>query len=306
VEELSTLVQRVGLRPSNIVLEILESQDGDIRALADAATRYRDAGFLIAIDDFGAGHSNIDRLLQIQPDVVKLDGTLIRAKCRTTYRPLLPNLVSLLHSAGMLVVVEGVETNEELVLAVDANVDLVQGYLLGRPGLIVDQSEVSKRRVERAFETASETRDSQRHAFEARLMPYLDAVCEASKLLVNGRTPVDTILNTLDLCSGCYLLDDAGRPFDHDAISAGTKEIEPRFPPLSSVHDVRWDNKPYFMHALASPGIPIYSEPFLSLTSGRSCVAIACAIRLEQRCVVLVAKLDWASPQLPWPKVGVR
>jgi diguanylate cyclase (GGDEF)-like protein len=305
VDHILEIVRRYGLLPSNIVLEILESQEGDINVLADASHRYRDAGFLVAIDDFGSGHSNIDRLLRIQPDIVKLDGTLTRARCRTTSRPLLPNLVSMLHSAGMLVVIEGVETNDELVLAVEANVDLVQGYLLARPSPLPTHSDIAIQRVRRAFEVASETRHSQRYVFETKLRPYLDAVHEASALFaIRSKGPINDILRKLDLFRGWYLLDDSGRSLDHSPSEHSAEEDAPRFPHLASAEDVRWDNKRYFMEALATPGRPVYSEPFFSLTSGRACVAIACAVRLEDRYVVLVAELDWTSPQLPWPNVG--
>ena len=91
-------------------------------------------GFLVAVDDFGAGHSNLDRLLTLRPDIVKLDRSLIHAHQPDLRESVMPKLVSLLHEAGMLVVAEGIETEEDLLLAARSGVDFVQGFLFGQPG----------------------------------------------------------------------------------------------------------------------------------------------------------------------------
>ncbi|WP_347557208.1 EAL domain-containing protein [Robbsia sp. KACC 23696] len=303
---LADLVENAGLVTSNVVIEVLESQGGDITALSEAAARYRHKGFLIAIDDFGAGHSNLDRLLRIQPDIVKLDGELIRARCRATTQPMLPYLVSLLHNVGMLVVVEGVETAEDLLLAVESNVDIVQGYLLGRPDLAANLTvSGSSERVEQAFQQAGDMRAAQRQTYEARLQPYLAAMRQSVQLLQEESLPFDSFrkspILTLPLCYGCYLLDASGRPLADPSYPSGRPPPIPRFPPMASNLDTRWDNKPFFVAALASIGQAVFSQPYHSLTSGRACVALACAIPHRDQLVVLVTKLDWTSPSLPWP-----
>ncbi|MGS8556575.1 EAL domain-containing protein, partial [Salmonella enterica subsp. enterica serovar Soahanina] len=65
-------VQAHGVDPRRIVFEITEL-GGDIQRLADVVARYREAGARIAIDDFGAGYSQLDRVLALQPDILKLD-----------------------------------------------------------------------------------------------------------------------------------------------------------------------------------------------------------------------------------------
>jgi EAL domain-containing protein (putative c-di-GMP-specific phosphodiesterase class I) len=303
---LANLVENAGLATSTVVIEVLESQGGDITALSEAAARYREKGFLIAIDDFGAGHSNLDRLLRIQPDIVKLDGELIRARCRATTQPMLPYLVSLLHNVGMLVVVEGVETAEDLVLAVESNVDIVQGYLLGRPDSAANVTvSGSSERVELAFQQVGDMHAAQRRTYEARLQPYVAAMRRAVQCLLDDNHPFSTFRNTpmldLPLCYGCYLLDASGRPLTDPRFPSQRPPPIPRFPPMASNWDTRWDNKPFFVAALASIGQPVFSQPYHSLTSGRACVALACAIPHRDQLIILVTKLDWTSPTLPWP-----
>jgi len=64
-----------GVDPQRIVFEITEL-GGDIQRLAEVVARYREAGARIAIDDFGAGYSQLDRVLALQPDILKLDMRL--------------------------------------------------------------------------------------------------------------------------------------------------------------------------------------------------------------------------------------
>ncbi|CAE6864640.1 hypothetical protein R69749_05671 [Paraburkholderia domus] len=68
-DRLATLVRTAGLEPEQVILEILESHGGSVDDMSRAAALYREHGFLIAVDDFGAGQSNLDRLLRIRPDL---------------------------------------------------------------------------------------------------------------------------------------------------------------------------------------------------------------------------------------------
>jgi len=94
----------------------------------------RRKGIRLAIDDFGAGFSNLRYILDLEPDVVKLDRELVVGLRRDTrhYR-LIESIVELCHRMNASVIAEGVETVDELRAIVDLKVDFAQGYLLARP-----------------------------------------------------------------------------------------------------------------------------------------------------------------------------
>lgn len=124
-----------GLTPGQVVLEILESRIGDFGRLTEAIAAYQQRGFGIAIDDFGCRHSNFDRLWRLSPDIVKLDRSLIvQSAGNPRARKILPKLVEVIHDLGARVVCEGIETVSQHALAVNAGVDMLQGYLYARPG----------------------------------------------------------------------------------------------------------------------------------------------------------------------------
>jgi len=118
----------------HVVIEIHEGAVSDEKLLAAAISNYRERGYKIAIDDFGKEHSNLERLWTLTPEYVKLDGAIIeQAMVNTKLRRILPKLVEIIRDLGSEVIIEGVETPEQLELARAAGVFLIQGYLTGRP-----------------------------------------------------------------------------------------------------------------------------------------------------------------------------
>ena len=302
-QTLAAIVSEAGLDPGGVVLEILESEGVDVEELALAAWRYRGCGFLIAVDDFGAGHSNLDRLLRIQPDFVKLDGELIRAKSRASDQPLLPTIVSLLHRADMLVVVEGIETTEELILAVESNVDFAQGFLLGRPSATLPSAAAVMRRIDHAFDVIAEGRTVRTARFEAQLAPYLAMLTNAANALSNGANIEEAIapMAKLELCKRCFVLDETGRIVEPEILGRAGPGADFRLGPLAGPQSGRWDHRPYYWKAVASMGMAVFCQPYLSLTSGRASVGVTMAFMRDDKVMVVGSELDWTSPHLAWP-----
>jgi diguanylate cyclase (GGDEF)-like protein len=302
-DQLATIVRAVGLEPERVILEILESHGGSVDDMSRAAALYREHGFLIAVDDFGAGQSNLDRLLRIRPDIVKLDGELIRATGHGTEQPILPKLVSLLHQAGMLVVVEGVETTEELILAVESNVDFAQGYLLGRPAAEIAPPESVHRRIDDAFDVIAQGRAHQHALFESEVEPYRVALSRAADDLLAGvlMDQAFASLATFDRCISCFILDDSGRQVGHEVRGPAWRSEAASLHPVANPRDARWDHRPYFRNAVLLPGVAVSSNPYLSLASGRPCIAVTLAVQFVSERLVVGVELDWSAVGLPWP-----
>ena len=119
----------------NVVLEITERASLD--DIGDVQTRLktlREMGYHIALDDLGAGYAGLTSLAQLQPEVVKLDMSLVRdVDKNVTKQKLVGTMANLSKEMGMLVVVEGVETIGERDALVSLGCDLFQGYLFAKP-----------------------------------------------------------------------------------------------------------------------------------------------------------------------------
>lgn len=132
--EFAELMRYYGLAPKRVCVEILEAPCSSERLLREAVEGYRDLGASIAMDDFGVGCSNFDRVVSLRPDVVKIDRSILAgAAGKDKARRMLPVLVELLHGFQAKVAVEGIETRAAALLAVEAKADYLQGFFFATP-----------------------------------------------------------------------------------------------------------------------------------------------------------------------------
>jgi len=118
-----------------IVLEITERAAlEDVRDFRARISTLREMGFRIAIDDLGAGFAGLTSFAHVEPEVVKIDMSLVRdVHLNATKRRLIASVTGLCRDMGKLVVAEGVETPAERDALVDLGCDLFQGYLFAKP-----------------------------------------------------------------------------------------------------------------------------------------------------------------------------
>lgn len=119
-----------------VVLEITERASlHHIRDVQSRVAKLRQAGFRIAVDDLGAGYAGLTSFAHLEPEVVKLDMSLVRdVHAQPTKLTLVRTMIAMCHELGMKVVAEGIETPEERDAIVEAGCDLMQGYLFAKPG----------------------------------------------------------------------------------------------------------------------------------------------------------------------------
>ncbi|WP_276354324.1 EAL domain-containing protein [Cohnella caldifontis] len=124
-----------GLEPQQVVLEITErSSIDDFEEAKQLLNHYRSQGYQIAIDDAGAGYSSLQAIVELRPDYIKLDRSLVQKADRDEMKlQMLRTFVRFAKRMRILTVAEGIETPEELGLVRRMGIDFGQGYLIGRP-----------------------------------------------------------------------------------------------------------------------------------------------------------------------------
>lgn len=132
--------RRSRVPPERICLEITESAViEDAQAAHDRLAALRGEGFAVALDDFGVGYASLAHLRLLPLDKVKIDRSFISdAVEHAAARSLLQGVVGLCHSLGFRVAAEGVETDAQLALLRELQVNEMQGYLFSRP-LMLEQ-----------------------------------------------------------------------------------------------------------------------------------------------------------------------
>jgi EAL domain-containing protein (putative c-di-GMP-specific phosphodiesterase class I) len=118
------------------VIEISEQDSGPQRSIIDDEDLVvlRNSGVKLAIDDFGVGHSNLERVMNVDADIVKLDRRFV-ADGRRSERcmSILRHVRHLTNSLGMKLIAEGIETAEQESMLTDLGIVEHQGFFRGRP-----------------------------------------------------------------------------------------------------------------------------------------------------------------------------
>ncbi|WP_344706433.1 EAL domain-containing protein [Sphingomonas swuensis] len=146
VETVGLALQRSGIRPSRLELEITEGvflADSDVTDGTFA--RLKELGVRLALDDFGTGYSSLGYLKKAPFDKIKIDQSFVRGAASTSSRnaAIIRAIVTLAESLGMDTVAEGVETHDDLQLMRDLGVSQIQGYIFGRPSALEDATDLA-------------------------------------------------------------------------------------------------------------------------------------------------------------------
>lgn len=128
-------IDRAGISHEQVIFEVIESDNAqDIDHLNAVLKYYRDAGFLVALDDLGSGYSGLNLLHQLRPDFVKLDMGLIRDVHKDHYKAsITEKLLEIAQKLEIKTVAEGIECIEELNWLQQRGANFAQGYLIAKP-----------------------------------------------------------------------------------------------------------------------------------------------------------------------------
>lgn len=286
------LLQDSALSPSQVVVEVLEGQVSDEVHLSESIDYYRQIGCLIAIDDFGAGHSNIDRVLRLEPEIVKLDRSLI-TNTTPKARRVLANLVALLHEAGCLVVLEGIETLEQSLIAYDVDADLVQGYFFSAPAAAPLRSLPAQffPRLDAARQAQQATTSRFQHNV---LSPYHQLFEQAVSDYAAGLgfTRATQRLLQAEGVQRIYLMDEQGFLVGNNLYPQQLSGRQrPQMAPLYDACGANLSNRHYFRRAISHPGATQTTRPYLSTTGAELCITLSRRVERGGKVSVLCCDL---------------
>ncbi len=129
------LVHRYGLQPRDLKLEVTESAyTENPRQIMEIVRQFRHHGFLVLMDDFGSGYSSLNMLKELPVDILKIDMAFVRnIEKGKRARIILASIVQMAKRLGMDIVVEGVETKEQIDYLDSVGCEDIQGYYFSKP-----------------------------------------------------------------------------------------------------------------------------------------------------------------------------
>ncbi len=301
---LKTQVMASGLTPQDIVIEIVESAVSDIDKLHRFVESYRESGFLIALDDIGSGHSNLNRIPQIKPDIIKVDRYLVKEIQKDFYKQeVFKSLVSMSEHLGTVIIAEGVETSEEANALLDIGVDVMQGYYFGKPMLREELKESDIRF--RVDELGNNYRKEQIVKIGNKrfvMKRYFKLLEDVQQDLVN--TEMSTLEEKLKKVAksfsdieSLYVVDEDGLQATEMVFNTSRKagRSSAMFRPLPRGADHTMRDYYYFLIDEAFSKSTYVTKPYISLATGNNCVTIG-SLFLDQNKKKYILCLDIKAP----------
>ena len=285
------LLEHFNFPSHRVVIEIVEQPTCDGDSLAQAVEYYKQLGCLTALDDFGAGHSNFERVWALKPDIVKLDRSMIlRASEEGRIRQMLNGIVSLLHQAGCLVLMEGVETEEQAMIAIDCGVDFVQGFYfalpqIGKKPAPLPASDLGK--LLNDYKKEVKDKADPTIAIRDHYFPFfnnaVDKIREGCPLSIAAKS-----LTEHHTVTRCYMMDKDGIQIGETAASnKSTSAQNPKFRPLENTQSADWFRQHYLRRALSNPNELQITRPYLSATGAYMCVTLSLLFKSGDQDIII-------------------
>ena len=325
---LAALFEHYRIPRHRVVLDIpayllkLERLDAAIEA-------YRALGCLISIDDLGVENADLDSVVRTAPDIVKIDHAVVAsAVANESVRKTLLHAVSLLHEMGTLVLLEGVESKAEALMAIEADADFANGFYFGplyedmdefdEPGGVLDNlwnSYKEKRGPGHAREAMSRasldeetlhsshikklrsTSPAEVHRYRDERRPFIAAIQQAGALMEAGTGFEAACADFLKLDGTirCFLLGGDGGQIGPDV--SGALSPTPQgmnFSGLIEHVDGDWSRRDYFRRAMQEPELVQVTRRYRSLGGYALCVTFSIAVKVNGQPVVICGDVDWS------------
>ena len=291
---LQNVLQTFGIEPRRIVLEVLEQEIKDSASFKSDIEALRSCGFLIALDDVGAGHSNLDRIAFARPDILKIDRVLLQdIHCDYHKQEVFKSLVNLSEKIGGWTVSEGLECEEDALMALDLGADMMQGFFFARPqiaqqqlaGSEIEYSKANLKQAARHFKTRVVERIGAKrvqHEERVRIVDELRALLQKAtveEFELKLRNAVTSCEQVESVC----VLDENGTQISQ-TITQMTHVEKPKsliFAPPTKGTDHSF--KEYFYCLTEADLDPFFSNPYVPLPSGELCVTASTRFRHDSQ-----------------------
>lgn len=286
--ELNTMTQKMGFSPAAIGLELIESRAKSSSALTSFVNHQRDTGFLIVVDDFGCEHSNMERLIQIKPDIIKVDRNIISGIESDVYRQsILKSIHNLSQMTGSLCLAEGVETLEEVLTCYKFGVDLFQGFAIAKPDFDLKKLESQTIETIKEYRKAIKTDSICGLRTKRRLTGDVNSLTDwlIRQITTDEIELLEPVFQEFIVVNPeiecIYLLDENGIQISNTIMSASLQNKPKSY--IFSPAKIGADNsfKPYFICFEAFNVARYFTDSYLSSASGNMVRTLSVKIKNE-------------------------
>ncbi|UOO37422.1 GGDEF domain-containing protein [Oscillospiraceae bacterium CM] len=269
------------INPKNIVIEISERKVNGNAALKKFADTYRQYGFMLALDDVGTEFSNMDRILLIKPDIIKIDISIVKNIENDFYKQgVFRSLVILSNKIGAMIVAEGVENENEAIQVLRLGSHMIQGYYFSVPAELKEMStDIYNGKIDLLGKRLSDYMRLQ-YSKEKNTSITLNRIVNKSvkKLLNVSSCDFDTILEEIikenPSMECAYIMNYSGIQISQTVCSDNI--VSPKNLIFYSATQGTDHSMEKYYYPLMSANLKKHmTEPYISLATGNLCITIS-------------------------------
>lgn len=291
-DELLQMVEQHNLSPESIVIELNCSAIQNNYDLMMFVNRYRSQGFLIALDNVSAGEEVVNRIMLVNPDIIKIDRFIVSSIETNTYnQEVFKSIINTAKQIGAMTIAEGVETVDEVITCMLMGVDYFQGYYFSRPEqfnfLFTNEARL---KLEDAAQRLNLSIKKNPTVVNVKIESYKRAIYDLVSTLT-GTAPDDyeSVLKKYVYehkeIECAFLIDEKGFQITETIMTPDT-EIIPGFKP--ELKGVNHDIKNYFYAIKEQIEDPFISGWYISAATGKNCKTISSHIYDSEGKMIIV------------------
>ena len=267
------------ISPENIVIELNESHVKDSYDLMMFVNYYRSKGFLIALDNVNAGLETMNRVMLVNPDIIKIDRSIISNIESNSYnQEVFKSIINTAKQIGAMTVAESVETVDEVITCMLMGVDYFQGFYFSRPEQFnYIFSNEARLKLEDAALKLNLSIKKNPTAVNVQIETYKRIIYDLVSTLVGIDTKdynwtLQNYVSEHREIECAFLIDEKGFQIT-DTVMTEDTEILPGYQP--AIRGVNHDIKNYFYAVKEQIEDPFISGWYISSATGRNCKTIS-------------------------------
>ncbi len=301
---IANVVRQYGINRGNVIFDLMHSPMEKIEIVSAFVEKYRTKGFFMCLDDIGLTYDNLDRVLYLAPDMIKVNVAAVRRMNNDNYRV---NFVKCLRYIsdlqGLLVVAKGLETEDDIRISLENGAQFMQGFYIAPPAKLQDESinEVISRyrqTMEGYFQSREDEVETNRLiiAKAIRLVKGIRSLIEGKNLLAVAKMG-EAVFAPCAFVENIWFLNMRGRQLGNTLINMDKYQV--RNAHLLQVYSEGSDfsSKELFRQLTDASLDSWVTKPYRSVLTNNICVGCSMYVKLGADKLVLCANVNLAELQ---------
>lgn len=296
---IDSAIQAFGIPVSNIFFDITAFDSSRLGITKNFADIYRGKGFYMCIDDIGSDYNNIDKLLYLSPDIVKIDFRALRKLENKTYAEnMIKTMKYITETLGIIMVAKGIEDEEDVSFALKNGAQFMQGYYISQPLDLTTESLISIKDRYRNLMAAHVIEEGSRTDLSRQLTSKAYMIMNDIKEMISNHfedvenLDAEAIYSAFPMIENFWILDDKG--IQNGVNHVNLENYMPKKTSMFQIYSPGTDfsGKDLFSQLYSTILNVWVTPPFNSILTNNLCVGSSIRLDFSPEMAVLCANIN--------------